>query len=339
VKVWIDLANSPQVLFFHPIIQEIERRGHSSVITTRDFAQTEELANQYGMPHVCIGGHGGSRLSRIGLRLADRAWLLARFASRNRCDLAVSHNSYAQIAAASGLGIQSVTLMDYEHQPANHLAFRLARRVIVPEHFPDEALRRYGARPRKTRRYRGVKEQIYLAGFKPRAKYLESIGIDPARIVVVMRPPGAWGLYHDFENPLFNAVFKHVAVHREATIVLLPRVPSQADAARAAGFANVVVADGALDGPNLLYHADLAISGGGTMNREAAVLGTPAFSVFKGTSPAVDRYLIAQGRMTQVAGESDIARIAIRKKQTHDTMQDAALVGDVADAILDGGET
>jgi predicted glycosyltransferase len=335
LRIWIDLANSPQVLFFHPIVQEIERRGHTTVITTRDFAQTEALATNCGMRHTPVGGHGGKRLSRIGLTLADRAWRLARFARANRCDLAVSHNSYGQSLAAAALRIPSVTLMDYEHQPANHLAFRLARRVIVPEFFPEAALRRFGATPKKTRRYRGVKEQIYLADFVPRPGFLQTLGIAPDRVVVVMRPPGAWGLYHDFENELFDPVFKYVVGHADATVVFLPRVASQSDAARARRLPNVIVPADALDGPNLLYHADLVISGGGTMNREAAVLGTPAYSVFKGKSAAVDRYLVEQGRMTMIGEPSDIPRIEIRKKQPGAAMSGAALVRDVTDAILE----
>jgi predicted glycosyltransferase len=335
MKIWIDLANSPQVLFFHPIVQEMESRGHTTLITTRDFAQTEELATNCGMQHTPIGGHGGKRLSRIGLSLANRTWHLTRFARGRRIDLAASHNSYAQAVAATVLRIPSVTLMDYEHQPANHLAFRLARRVIVPECFPDHALRRFGAAPRKTRRYRGVKEQIYLAGFVARPDFLDTLGIARTRVVVVMRPPGTWGLYHNFENELFDPVFKHVVGHTNATVVFLPRVASQADAVRAQRLENVIVPAAALDGPNLLYHADLVISGGGTMNREAAVLGTPAYSVFKGESAAVDRYLVEQGRMALITDPADIPRIAIVKKQPGAAMPGAALVRDVTDAILD----
>jgi len=137
MKIWIDLANSPQVLFFRPLIPEFEKRGHEVAITTRAFAQTIELANLFRMEHIPIGERGGKKLGKIGLAVLNRSWQLIKFAKEKRFDLAMSHNSYSQAIAARFLGIPFVTSMDYEHQPANHLCFRLAKKVIVPEFFPE----------------------------------------------------------------------------------------------------------------------------------------------------------------------------------------------------------
>src|SRR5918999_5164261 len=144
MRIWIDLANSPHVPFFRALIPEFEKRGIEVETTARDFAQTIEMAEAAGLAPVLIGGHGGRALRAKAGNLVGRAAALRKWARGHRFDLAVSHNSYAQVAAARSLGIKSVTLMDYEHQPANHLAFRLAHRVIVPSSFPEEALRRYG---------------------------------------------------------------------------------------------------------------------------------------------------------------------------------------------------
>src|SRR5437667_6236047 len=157
MHIWIDLANSPHVPFFHALIPEFTTRGHQIEITARDFAQTVELATKAGMvPHV-IGGHGGGTLHGKAGNLVGRAAALRKWARDRGIDLALSHNSYAQIAAAAALGIKSVTLMNYEHQPANHLAFRLASRVIVPRAFPAAGLKRFGASMRKVKRYEGTK--------------------------------------------------------------------------------------------------------------------------------------------------------------------------------------
>ena len=335
MRIWIDLANSPQVLFLSPIIDELKRRGHTVAITSRNFAQTTQLADRYGLQHTPIGGHGGKRLSKIGYRVVERAWRLAGFARKQGFDMAVSHNSYAQALAAFVLRIPSVTLMDYEHQPANHLCFRLARKVIVPEFFPAWALRKYGATDRKVVYYHGLKEQVYLADFTPQSSYLESIGVPASQIIAVMRPPGSWGLYHNFENPLFEQVLDHLANQPEVYVVFLPRVPSQGRVVRSRGYANVWTPLAALDGPNLLYHADLVISGGGTMNRESAVLGTPTYSLFKGKSAAVDRYLIEQGRMKHIAEEKDIPAIQVCRKQQREPLTNGALLQEITTAILD----
>jgi len=315
MRIWVDLANSPQVLFFRPLIPEMERLGHEVTITSRYFAQTVELANHFGLDHIPIGGHGGKRLRKIGVAILGRSWKLFCFAWNKKFDLAISHNSYAQALAAKALGIPFVTSMDYEHQPANHLCFRLARKVVVPEFFPKEDLRRFGVKGRKVARYRGTKEEVYLADFSPQPGFLDTLNIPKEKILVVMRPPGTWALYHHFENPLFDLALEHVANTPGTQIVFLPRIAFQGDSVRGLGYSNVFVPPHALDGPNLMYHADLVISGGGSMNREAAVLGTPTYSLFKGKLAAVDRYLIEKGRLRHIDSEEGVERIAICKKR------------------------
>src|SRR5438552_2198542 len=175
MRIWIDLANSPHVPFFRALIPEFVAREHQVEITARDFAQTVELAMKAGMtPHV-IGGHGGGSITGKAGNLVGRATALRKWARDRGFGLAVSHNSYAHIAAAASLGIKSVTLMDYEHQPANHLAFRLASRVIVPRAFPSAELRKYGASMRKVKRYDGMKEDVYLADFEPDSSFEQTL--------------------------------------------------------------------------------------------------------------------------------------------------------------------
>ncbi|MGZ8843923.1 MAG: DUF354 domain-containing protein, partial [Pyrinomonadaceae bacterium] len=190
MRIWIDLANSPHVPFFHALIPEFTARGHQVEITARDFAQTVELATKAGMmPHV-VGGHGGSTFRGKAGNLVGRAASLRKWARDRGFDLAVSHNSYAQIAAAAALGIKAVTLMDYEHQPANHLAFRLASRVIVPRSFPASELRKYGASTRKVHRYQGIKEDVYLADFNPDPDFIRSLqkfGVAAEETLIVAR--------------------------------------------------------------------------------------------------------------------------------------------------------
>src|ERR1700704_1337067 len=207
MRIWIDLANSPHVPFFRALIPKFTQRGPQVELTARDYAQTVELSKAAGLTPAVIGGHGGGKLAGKAGNLVGRAAALARWARGRGFDLAVSHNSYAQIAAASGLGIRTVTLMDYEHQPANHLAFRLASRVIVPRAFPDTALRRYGAALGKVKRYEGTKEDVYLADFEPDPNFrlaLQTLSIAPEDVLVVVRPPASEALYHRFENELFQ---------------------------------------------------------------------------------------------------------------------------------------
>ena len=179
MKIWIDLANSPHVPLFEPVVREARARGHEVVLTARDHAQTRALAED-AWPDVSI--HRGPKSLGVLAKGPGNRGSSARTAAvrtRPRPDVALSHGSYAQVVAARAARVPSVTMMDYEHQPANHLSFRLARRVIVPEVFPEASLRRFGARPGKVVRYDGFKEELYLAGVAPEPALLVSLGLDP----------------------------------------------------------------------------------------------------------------------------------------------------------------
>ncbi len=332
MRIWLDLANSPQVLFFRPILTELRRRGHKVEVTTREYAQTIQLADRFGIVHEVVGRHGGrSHLGPIRENLR-RVLALIRWLRPRQFDLALSHNSYSQSVAAAVVRIPSVTLMDYEHQPLNHICFRLARRVIVPEPFPREYLAKYGA-SKKAVAYPGIKEQLYLSDFEPDPEYLRRESLPTDRSLVVIRPPAPWTAYHRFENELFDQVLQKLSALSDAHLLFLPRLESQA--ASVQGLSNVHVAQKVYDGPTLAYHADLLLSGGGTMNREAAVLGTPVFTVFKGRLAATDQYLIGAGRLKQLGREEDLSELRISKTDRKPILSSQGLVALVTDQILE----
>jgi uncharacterized protein len=333
MRIWIDLATPPQVIFFRPILNCLNRRGHEILITAQDYAQTIPLVERYELPADRIGRHGGNGIRRKAAASLARVRRLVRWARSHRpVDLAVSHNSYTQALAARTLGIRTVNLMDYEHQPMNHLSFRLAHRVIVPECFPEEIVARCGA-SRKTMRYPGFKEQVYLSEFFPVENYLDEFRVPPDRVIIAMRPPSTWTMYHlGVKNSLFEDLLSMLANRDDTYIILLPRIPEQGDTVRRRGYSNVWIPTRPLDGPTLVYAADMVISGGGTMNREAAVLGTPAYTVFMGKSAAVD--LMRLGRMIGIADADDIEKISVEKKDHFKTLRNRSLAESVTDLIL-----
>lgn len=344
MRIWIDLANSPHVPFFRALASEFERRGHEVETTAREFAQTVELAGAAGFRSEVVGGHGGGGLKGKALNVAGRAWALKRWARGRGFGLAVSHNSYSQVVAARLAGVRAVTLMDYEHQPANHLAFRLASRVIVPEAFPEEALRKFGAGRAKVRRYRGIKEDVYLADFAPDPRFkrqlLEQFGVDAEReVLVVVRPPAREALYHRFENELFDALLERLSARANVKVILLPRSSAQREslaARHAKGFESgrLVMPLEALDGANLVAAADLLVSAGGTMNREAAALGVPAATIYAGRWAAVDEQLVREGRLRRVATREDLESLTFEKKKSAEPRRAAGVREEVADLIL-----
>ena len=342
MHIWIDLANSPHVPFFRALIPEFERRGALVETTAREFAQTIELAQAAGLAPVVIGSHGGRELAGKAGNLVGRAAALFRWARGRGFDLAVSHNSYAQTAAARLLGIKTVTLMDYEHQPANHLAFRLASRVIVPRAFPSDALKRFGARESKVRRYDGTKEDVYLADFVPDPRFdetLRSIGVGVDDVLVVIRPPARDALYHRFENELFDELIERLCAQAGVKIILLARTEAQREAYNKLLCANLILPRAALDGANLIAAADLVVSAGGTMNREAAALGIPAATIYAGRWAALDEELVREGRLKRISTRDDMQALRLEKKQAPNARRALNVRAEVVNLILEKYET
>jgi uncharacterized protein len=307
MRVWIDLTNSPHVLVMRPLIERLGEQGHEVRVTARDFAQTLQLCERLGIAHEAIGRHRGERLTAKALGLASRSSALVRWARAEqrsgggRFDIALGHGSNDVSVAAAILRIPSSTMFDYEWATVQHnINCRLARAVVVPAAIPPERLRRYGAAG-KLRPYEGLKEEYYLADFEPDAAVLDELGLDRERAIVVVRTPPEVSLYHRFANDIFTRVLSRLrdaAAGAGVQSVVLPRVAAQR--AELSGVPGFVVPDHAIDAQSLIAHADLVISAGGTMNREAVALGTPVYTTFEGRLGAVDERLIAEGRLRRL---------------------------------------
>jgi len=336
MRVWIDLANSPHVPFFRALIDRFAAAGHEIEITAREFAETVPLARDAGLNPQVIGGHGGREVTGKAGNLMSRAWDLAKWARKRRFDLAVSHNSYSQILAARSLRIKTVTLMDYEHQPANHLAFRLASRIIVPSSFPASELRRFGAGVGKVRRYHGTKEDVYLADFRPDPAFtarLCELGVNPDNVVVLMRPPAVEALYHRFQNTLFDEAVEMLLKNEQVRVVLLPR--SEAQRSEYARRERLIIPPAPLPGADLIAASDLVISAGGTINREAAALGVPAASIYAGKWAAVDEELLNEGRLVRISDTTDLRSLSVEKKRAINPRRSSSVIDEVVGFIFE----
>jgi predicted glycosyltransferase len=299
MRIWVDLTNSPHVLVLRPVIAVLRARGADVRVTARDFAQTVELAGRLGVDCEVIGHHRGARLGAKAVGLAERSAALARWARRNGpFDLSLGHGSNDVTVAARLLRIPCSTMFDYEWATVQHTVnCRLAQAVVVPEAIPPERLDRYGARG-KLQRYPGLKEEYYLADFEPDRGVLAQLGLDESEPIAVVRTPPSVSLYHRFENDLFAQVLDRL---RGTQAVVLPRVAEQR--AQLDGF---IVPEHAIDAQSLIAFADVVVSAGGTMNREAVALGTPVWTTFEGRLGAVDELLIAEGRLQRLERAGDL---------------------------------
>jgi len=298
VNIWVDMSAPAHVLVLRPIIERLRERGHAVEVTSRDYAQTQALLDLHGMEHTPIGRHGGASRLRKAQRLGARTAAMLRFGRGRSFDLALAHGSNDLAIAARLLGIPEANMHDYEYAVTQHrIGCRLAKRVMFPEAVPAERLRRFGVGPEKLFPYPGIKEEYYLHDFEPDPEALRRLSVDTERVVVVVRPPPDVSLYHRKSNPLFPKVLSRLGEDSGVQAIVLPRTEAQSELVRSLALPSLIVPPGAVEAQSLVALADLVVSAGGTMNREAAALGTPVYTTYGGRLGGVDEALIRDGRL------------------------------------------
>jgi predicted glycosyltransferase len=336
VRVWVDVSNSPQVPFFRPLLGLLRERGHDVSVTTREYAQTTELLTLHGIEHDVVGPrHGGGSAAGKTRAMAGRLRALRRYARDRSFDVALSHASHELPMVARSLGIPSSYAFDYEFARVQHgFGCRASTHVVVPEAIPQARLDSLGARPRKVRRYPGLKEEYYLHGLDPDPGVLDALGVERDRILVVVRTPPDVALYHRETNPLFGGVLERLGRDNEVRAVVLPRTAEQRAEIVERQLPSLLVPEHAVDAQSLVVSADLVVSAGGTMNREAVALGVPVYTTFAGRLGAVDEQLVAEGRLRVLRAPEEL-RIERRASNAKSTTRNPALLLDLLLSALE----
>jgi hypothetical protein len=305
-KIWIDLDNSPHVLFFRPIIEELRKRNYDVLVTARDAYQVRELLEFYGVAAQLIGKHYGKHKVWKAIGTCWRALVVTATVRKEKIDLAVTHGSRGCLLACALLGIPDILLFDYEFAakiPTVTPSWLMAPGVIAGCHAKNGA---------KIIGYPGIKEDVYLSRFHPDYRLKQRLGIPADDLLVMVRPPAIEAHYHNPESEkLLEEAIKRFVSNPSTSILLLPRNKRQEAELRSAwagaiGLKQILIPDHVEDGLNLIWNSDLVISGGGTMNREAAALGVPVYSIFRGKIGAVDSYLADQGRLVLLETVEDV---------------------------------
>jgi len=313
MRIWVDCTAAAHPLVLRPLIERLEGRGHEVFVTARVYGQTVGILERLGIPYTAVGAHGGASTLGKGRALAGRSARLARIVWNRRPDLAIAHGSVDLPVVCTAFRIPSAQMQDYEFAGwQRQIAFRVARRVLMPDSIPLERLRKIGAKERKLVRYPGLKEEYYLADFRPDTAVLDELGLDRQKVLVVVRPPPETSEYHA-HNDVYGDAIRHLAAQEEVQAVVIPRTERQGEEVRAMAASNLIVPAQAIDAQSLIAYADLVVSAGGTMNREAVALGTPVFTTFAGRMGGVDEALIAEGRLQVLTNP---AELPLRKRDT-----------------------
>jgi predicted glycosyltransferase len=310
MKIWIDIDNSPHVLFFRPIIPLLQERGHEVFITSRNYAQTTALLDMHGFRNIQIGEHPGRNTLKKILHICNRIIRLAYFGSILRPDVSISHGSRALAIASWLIGVKNIVTFDYEH--IYKLPFFLfSHFILIPNCIRNETIAKEKFPKHKTSRYPGIKEDISLHGFKPNDN-IPMLLKDMKYINVLFRTPATMAHYHSSKTKnLFIKALDYLQ-RPDVRIFMSLRDVTQRD--MIPYFANIHILEKAYDGPSMIYFADLVMGGGGSMNREAAVLNTPCYSIFSSAKGDVDRMLEEQGRLVFINNPADFEKIKLIKK-------------------------
>jgi uncharacterized protein len=332
MRVWVDMTAAAHPLVLRPIIERIEAAGHQVEVTAREYGQTIGVLVRLGIPHTVVGRHGGASMASKGAALASRSSALVRWARGRGFDLALGHGSVDLAVVSTLVRVPSVQMQDYEHAGLQRkLAFRAARRVLAPDAIPVEAMARAGAPAAKLFRYPGLKEDYYLADFEPDPAVLDELGLDRERVVAVVRPPPETSAYHA-DNPVYAGVLDRLAGDADTVAVIIPRTDAQGEDVRRRGDPSLIVPPGAIDAQSLIALADLVVSAGGTMNREAVALGTPVYTIFSGEMGAVDERLMDEGLLRELP---DASALELRKRTDPPGVRNPRDPQLLADAVLE----
>lgn len=336
MDIWVDMSAPAHVLVLRPIIERLRERGHSVEVTSRDYAQTQALLDLHGIEHTPIGRHGGASRLRKAYRLGARSAAMTRFGRGRRFDLALAHGSNDLAIAARLLGVPEANMHDYEYAVTqHHIGCRLATRVMFPDSVPAERLRRFGVGPEKLFPYPGLKEEYYLYDFEPDPDALRRLSVDTGRVVVIVRPPPDVSLYHRKSNPLFPKVLAQLGHDEGVHAVVLPRTQAQRELVESLALPSLVVPPAAVEAQSLVALADLVVSAGGTMNREAAALGVPVYTTYGGRLGGVDEALIRAGRLRPLTDPRAI-QLEKRGEGAAPTLRDPELLVETILATVGG---
>ena len=308
MKVWIDIDNPPQVQYLLPFKRAFEDAGHTAAVTARDYGITAELLRGRGVDHHLVGSEAGAGRVRKATAAVRRAYALTKLFRRGeRPDLVVTASRAAALAGRR-FGKPVFTFIDYEHVDLT-VPRRTGSYVVFPEAIGAAVFEAKGFDRRRLIGYPGLKESITFADVDLGSVVpFDFAGAASGAPRLLFRPPAERAHYYDPESgDLAGALLGRLAVREDVQLVLTPRYAHQAEYVDSYDWAQrPIVLREPVPFVSLLSAVDAVMSSGGTMLREAAYLGIPAYSIFRSQLGAVDRYLQAAGRLQLVEHPADL---------------------------------
>jgi len=336
MRIWFDADNGPHVLVMKPLAEELARRGHTVKFTARDRANTCELLDLYGFDYTKVGGPYGKSTIKKVLGTLKRAAQLRKAMKNWKADVSFGHGSRSLPIASKLLKVPSITMYDYEWVSPS-IFNKFCRKILIPDAITKERAQEAGIDLNKVEFYPGFKENLYLNDIQPDPQIAEELNLKADKIKVLLRPPATTAHYHNPEaEEILNALLNKLLKNPEVQLIWIPRTEDQNELVEGNHKAEVIILTRVYSGPQLILAMDMIIGGGGTMTREAAILGIPSVSFFRGRRGSVDDKLEALNRLKLIERPEQVTQLAIQiNRSTQPAMEPGEIVKAVAEIILE----
>lgn len=294
MKIWFDISNSPQVMLFKDMLDDLQKQGHDILVTSRPLANTIDLLESHNIPHTIIGQHYGKNAIMKIIGYPIRVFLLWKFLRSKKINLSVSQSSFHAPLVARLLNICSIYTNDNEHAIGNIPAFIFASTILLPEDFKISSVFLNKIFSQKVIKYPGVKEGIYLSR-KQLNHSISQFHLQSIKPKIYIRPEPSTAQYYNGKENFLDDIIINAKSNFDITI--LPRNENQRSHYTAKRFIGVRIPKTILSFDEIVQDCSLFIGAGGSMTREMALMGIPTISVYQDKLLSVDLKLIERNYM------------------------------------------
>lgn len=285
--IWFDTVTAKEPLLFNALALELEKEGHETLFTCRDYDYIVSLFDLLQRDVNVFGKHGGSSLYGKLMAGNKRIGLLANYINNldAKPDYHISFSSPESTRVAFGLGIPTITINDSPHAKAvGKLTVPLSKYLVYSSSIPKENWLVLGALEEQLQPYDGIDEVAWLLNFEPNPEVLSQLSLTVEDHFIVARPEESSASYMlelgigglTYLDLILEEIFKVY----EGKVVMFPRYETQKEALVKKFGDKLIIPPKAVDTLSLYYYSDLCITGGATMAREAAAIGTPSISYY-----------------------------------------------------------
>jgi hypothetical protein len=276
MKIWYDATTGKHVRYGAAIAARLRNLGYDVILTTRKHPDTLELARILNEKFIPVGQYDPTSLCTRLEKSAKRTIMLSRLFKDSVPDLAISHQSVELCRVAFGLNVPIILTADTPHAAAvNKLTIPLANALVASEAIPKRVFKKYGEP--KLFQFKGVDEVAWIKELRISQKF------DYEKPLIVVRQVEKKAAYAMGKTDITEKIAKKLTSIGNVVFLTRYKKPKRK---------NLIIPKHFVDSASLVTNADLVVSAGGTIAREAALQGIPSIVLSDFGRTYVNEYLV-----------------------------------------------